>query len=133
MSQSQTRAKLTDNALTVLNSRYLFKDEVGKPTETPQALFERVASCVAKAEKGRDRARYEERFIEAMSSLRFLPNSPTLMNAGRPGGQLSACYVLPIEDSLDRRIAPLPLRTACAVDRKDVPEIVTRAPRKIPC
>ena len=91
---------LTANALTVLESRYLLRDEQGKVIETPTQLFERVAQAIAEPEK-RDKALWAEKFYELMASRRFLPNSPTLMNAGKKGGQLSACYVLPIEDSLE--------------------------------
>ncbi len=96
--------ELDENALLVLRKRYLIKDEAGNPVETPDALFRRVASAVAAAEEGIRHGRREEMseaFYRMMASLEFLPNSPTLMNAGRPSGQLAACFVLPIEDSLD--------------------------------
>jgi ribonucleoside-diphosphate reductase alpha chain len=90
---------LTENALTVLASRYLWKDDSGKPIEKPAELFLRVARAVASVES---RPKYwADRFYELISSLRFMPNSPTLMNAGREDGQLSACFVLPVEDSLE--------------------------------
>lgn len=93
---------LSDNALTVLRSRYLKRDNEGKLCETPEELFHRVAKAIAGVEKNNQSARHwEKRFFEALSSLDFLPNSPTLMNAGTPLGQLSACFVLPVEDSLD--------------------------------
>jgi ribonucleoside-diphosphate reductase alpha chain len=97
--------KLSDNALTVLERRYLEKDEAGNPIETPEQMFRRVAGAVARAERkhGASQAQteqIEERFYRMMSDLEFLPNSPTLMNAGRELGQLSACFVLPIEDSM---------------------------------
>src|ERR1700737_4090558 len=96
---------LSSNARTVLQKRYLVKDKTGKPTESPEALFWRVATVVAEAD-----ARYgataggvqavAEEFYYLMTQRRFEPNSPTLMNAGRPLGQLSACFVLPVEDAL---------------------------------
>lgn len=96
--------KLRESALVILKERYLKRE--GEEYETPEKLFERVASSVGEAELSfsRDRGKgeyYAERFYEMMSNLDFLPNSPTLMNAGLPLGQLSACFVLPIEDSLD--------------------------------
>ena len=96
--------ELDENALLVLRKRYLIKDEAGRPVETPDRLFRRVASAVAAAEEGFPNGRrgeLEEAFYGMMARLEFLPNSPTLMNAGRPSGQLAACFVLPIEDSLD--------------------------------
>lgn len=92
--------QLTRNALIVLEKRYLRRDDEGRLVETPRELFARVARAIAAREK-KDRGRWERRFFEMMASLRFLPNSPTLMNAGVRGGQLSACFVLPVEDSLD--------------------------------
>ncbi len=95
---------LTPNAVTTLEARYLRKDDEGKVIETPLDLFGRVARAVAAAEtpfagqKGARKA--EEKFVEMLTSLTFLPNSPTLMNAGTDLGQLSACFVLPVEDSL---------------------------------
>ncbi len=93
--------KLTLNALKVLQKRYLLRDENGYIIETPRQLFRRVARAVAKAEPLRKRKYYEEKFFEIMVNLEFLPNSPTLMNTGTSIGQLSACFVLPVEDSLD--------------------------------
>ena len=94
--------ELTENALKVLNARYLLKDEKGGVIETPEQMFRRVARNVADAEKFyNDDARYwEDRFYDIMTSLKFLPNSPTLMNAGKSMGQLAACFVLPVEDSM---------------------------------
>ncbi|OFZ52949.1 MAG: ribonucleoside-diphosphate reductase, adenosylcobalamin-dependent [Bdellovibrionales bacterium RIFOXYC1_FULL_54_43] len=94
--------RLTENARTVLERRYLWRDEKGALSETPAELFARVAQAVAAPEM-HDRAHWADRFYSVMASLRFLPNTPTLMNAGGAGargGQLSACFVLPIEDSL---------------------------------
>jgi ribonucleoside-diphosphate reductase alpha chain len=93
-------ARLTENALHVLERRYLLRDETGAVVETPEALFRRVSRAVAAAEPPADRDRAAERFEARMSALEFLPNSPTLMNAGRAHGQLAACFVLPVEDDL---------------------------------
>ncbi|MFH1703502.1 MAG: adenosylcobalamin-dependent ribonucleoside-diphosphate reductase, partial [Nitrospirota bacterium] len=93
---------LTENARRVLHQRYLFKDESGKVIETPEKMFERVAMTVSSAESlyGSNPEEWKERFYELMSNLKFLPNSPTLMNAGKDIGQLAACFVLPVEDSM---------------------------------
>jgi ribonucleoside-diphosphate reductase alpha chain len=93
---------LTANALRVLHQRYLIKDESGKVIETPEKMFERVATTVSSAESlyGSNTEEWKERFYELMSNLKFLPNSPTLMNAGKDIGQLAACFVLPVEDSM---------------------------------
>jgi ribonucleoside-diphosphate reductase alpha chain len=97
--------KLTENAVKVLERRYLAKDENGKLIETPEEMFRRVAKAVASADKGHVPAaelkRIEKEFFDVMTNLEFLPNSPTLMNAGRPLGQLSACFVLPVEDTME--------------------------------
>ncbi|MBP1707395.1 MAG: nrdJ [Chloroflexi bacterium] len=96
---------LTDNALQVLEKRYLMKDKNGKVIEKPAELFRRVAQTVAAADlnyqTGADVKAREEEFYQVMTSLNFLPNSPTLMNAGRELGQLSACFVLPVEDTME--------------------------------
>jgi len=95
---------LTPNAITVLERRYLKRDEKGKPTETPVDMFRRVAETIASAETkletGNDAKALADDFYRMMTELEFLPNSPTLMNAGRELGQLSACFVLPVGDSL---------------------------------
>jgi ribonucleoside-diphosphate reductase alpha chain len=97
--------KLSQNALRVLERRYLKKDKQGKVIETPEEMFRRVAQAIASAELNyeskADTKNWEEEFHRLMTSLEFLPNSPTLMNAGRELGQLSACFVLPIEDSME--------------------------------
>ncbi|MGI6294592.1 MAG: vitamin B12-dependent ribonucleotide reductase [Armatimonadota bacterium] len=97
---------LTNNALTVLEKRYLRKDEEGKLIEDPDGLFKRVADAIAQAELNYGKSAKHVQglageFYKLMSDLDFLPNSPTLMNAGRDLGQLSACFVLPIDDSVD--------------------------------
>jgi ribonucleoside-diphosphate reductase alpha chain len=96
---------LSDNAMQVLEKRYLKKDTEGNAVETPQELFTRVSLNIAEAEKIYDSDAetlpVAEEFYELMTSLDFLPNSPTLMNAGRDLQQLSACFVLPVEDSME--------------------------------
>jgi ribonucleoside-diphosphate reductase alpha chain len=95
--------KLTVNALEVLKARYLLRDEQENLVETPTNLFERVAKAIAAVDQryGDDPAVAEQVFYEIMAKLEFLPNTPTLFNAGTPIGQLSACFVLPVEDSLE--------------------------------
>jgi len=95
--------KLSLNAVRVLEKRYLLKDEKGRVVETPSEMFGRVARSIALADKryGGDVEETARRFYRAMTSLEFLPNSPTLMNAGTDIGQLSACFVLPVEDSIE--------------------------------
>ncbi|TSD02644.1 MAG: ribonucleoside-diphosphate reductase alpha chain [Parcubacteria group bacterium Athens0714_16] len=99
---------VTENAMKVLESRYLRKDGNGKIIETPQQLFRRIASNIAAAEKiydpnitDEDLMKIEKCFYRLIASLEFLPNSPTLMNAGTTMQQLSACFVLPVEDSME--------------------------------
>ena len=102
----EAHIQLGDNARVVLERRYLAKDDHGSLIETPEALFRRVANSIASAEfapTGEIQGAHEElsdRFYDLMASLRFLPNSPTLGNAGRLLQQLSACFVLPVEDSM---------------------------------
>ncbi len=98
--------KFSANALKVLEKRYLVKNDEGKAVETPEEMLWRVARTIAAVDRqygGDDRttATTENEFFEMMAGLEFLPNSPTLMNAGRPLGQLSACFVLPIRDSME--------------------------------
>jgi len=98
--------RLSDNALKVLERRYLKKDENGKVTETPEELFHRVASAIAGADKAYGKtpaevSRLEEAFYRIMTELDFMPNSPCLMNAGGELGQLSACFTLPIDDNME--------------------------------
>jgi ribonucleoside-diphosphate reductase alpha chain len=102
----KNRLILSDNARRVLRRRYLRKDSQGNITETPDRMFQRVAHHIAKAEKkfGGDENRIKEMqelFYRIMTEFKFLPNSPTLMNAGRRLGQLAACFVLPVEDSME--------------------------------
>jgi len=96
---------LTPNALAVLTRRYLKKDDQGRVVETPEEMFRRVARNVAQADlyyDGRaNMATAEDEFFRVLAGLEFLPNSPTLMNAGRPLQQLAACFVLPVADSLE--------------------------------
>ncbi|MCL1873810.1 MAG: vitamin B12-dependent ribonucleotide reductase [Clostridiales bacterium] len=96
--------KITENARVVLEKRYLNKDGDGNLIETVEELFDRVAGSIAAADKlhreDADIKKTKQVFYDMMTNLEFLPNSPTLMNAGRPLGQLSACFVLPIGDSM---------------------------------
>lgn len=98
--------KLSENALKVLEKRYLMRNEKGEVVETPEKLFERVARAIAEVDKNYPAfknkvSEIEEKFYNVMVEGYFLPNSPTLMNAGTPLGQLSACFVLPVEDSME--------------------------------
>jgi ribonucleoside-diphosphate reductase alpha chain len=94
--------KLSENALKVIRARYLIKNENGDVIETPDDMFRRVAKTIASAENlyGGNRDEWEEKFYSIMADLKFLPNSPTLMNAGKDKGQLAACFVLPVSDSM---------------------------------
>jgi len=103
---------LNENARLVLERRYQAKDEAGAVIESAEELFERVAANIAEAERlylpedmvaeaaAETVLEWRDRFLDLITSLRFLPNSPTLGNAGRPLQQLSACFVLPVEDSM---------------------------------
>lgn len=107
MKGEEVVSKITENAITVLERRYLHRNEKNEIDETVEELFWRVARTVASAEKlygaEEDRvAALAQEFYDSMVELDFMPNSPTLMNAGLPLGQLSACFVLPIEDSMDQ-------------------------------
>ena len=95
----------TPNALKVLSKRYLTRGPDGQVTETPEDLLRRVSRAIAAPESHFDKSPWhhdqkplEERFYQMMIDGEFMPNSPTLMNAGKPLGQLSACFVLPVED-----------------------------------
>lgn len=97
--------KIGKNGMTVLERRYLKKDESGRVCETVEEMFRRVAQAIAEADKlydpKADIAATQQRFYDMMTNLEFLPNSPTLMNAGKDLGQLSACFVLPVGDSME--------------------------------
>jgi len=102
---SEFDARLSANAISVLERRYLKRDEKGNIIETPAALFRRVAESIAAVDLDYnpdvDVKETEEEFYKVMTNLEFLPNSPTLMNAGTELGQLSACFVLPVDDSME--------------------------------
>lgn len=98
--------ELTTNAQITLKQRYLLKDEKGEVIETIPEMYDRIAGAIAEAEKNYNNekenySKQKEIFHDMMADLYFLPNSPTIMNAGTPDGQLSACFVLPIEDSIE--------------------------------
>ncbi len=97
---------LSSNAAEVLKRRYLLTDALERVIETPSQMFERVAKAIARAEQNYGKSKeevkkIEQRFYLLMHSLEFLPNSPTLMNAGTDLGQLAACFVIPVEDSIE--------------------------------
>lgn len=98
-------SEISKNAVTVLEKRYLGKDEDGKVIESIEEMFRRVADTIAGIDANYDNtvdtSKVSDEFFELMTDLKFLPNSPTLMNAGRALGQLSACFVLPVEDSME--------------------------------
>ena len=100
------KLNISENCLKVLEKRYLRKDIKGKVTETPEEMFTRVASYIASADRlynssAEEIKKTEKDFYNALSNFEFMPNSPTLMNAGKDLGQLSACFVLPVEDSME--------------------------------
>src|SRR5262244_2352613 len=100
-----SKVELTKNALTVLENRYLNRDDSGRVVESPEELFRRVAHTIAAVEgkwstSPTEIASIEDAYYDLMVSGQFIPNSPTLMNAGRRLGMLSACFVLPLEDSI---------------------------------
>src|SRR5437762_531554 len=92
--------QLTENARMVFERRYLRRDSAGQLVESPTELFQRVARAVAALEA--DAPLWWREFFAVMERLEFMPNSPALANAGRPHGQLSACFVLPVGDSLEQ-------------------------------
>lgn len=96
------RAPFSENATTILRERYLRRDDAGDLVEDPGGMLQRVAHAIAAPARlfGEDGAFWKARFLERMRRFEFLPNSPTLMNAGSPGGQLAACFVVPIHDDL---------------------------------
>jgi ribonucleoside-diphosphate reductase alpha chain len=105
--QGYAKKTLTENALRVLERRYLAKDAEGKIIETPEQLFRRVAGAVSLPDNNygvtdEQVKQSAEDFFQMVTNLEFMPNSPTLMNAGRPLGQLSACFVLPVDDSMEQ-------------------------------
>ena len=101
-SQAQEgRVRLSENARVIVEKRYLRKDDRGKPIETPEELFRRVARAIASAETEEQAGFWEDRFFDLMADLKFLPNSPTLVNAGTGRGCLSACFVVSPEDNMD--------------------------------
>jgi ribonucleoside-diphosphate reductase alpha chain len=105
--QGFAKKTLTENALRVLERRYLAKDAEGKIIETPEQLFRRVAGAVSLPDRNygvtdEQTKQSAEEFFQMIAGLEFMPNSPTLMNAGRPLGQLSACFVLPVDDSMEQ-------------------------------
>src|SRR3546814_9543188 len=101
-----TPVALTENARTVLERRYLLRNAEGNVAETPEEMLARVALHIASTEPTEDARRiWAQRYYDEMAALRFLPNSPTLMNAGTGQGTLAACFVLPVDDTLESIMA----------------------------
>ena len=100
-----TTPKVSANALRVLEARYLRRDEQRRIVQTPEQLFARVAEAVAAGECLMDNSGelsdWQDQFSRMLAALEFLPNSPTLMNAGTPLGQFSACFMLPVPDTME--------------------------------
>ena len=106
LEDSNKNLNFSENAIKVLEKRYLKRDKDGNCTETPSDMFKRVAETIAKGDLNFGKSQEEvnqlsKRFYDAITHRFFMPNSPTLMNAGRELGQLAACFVLPVEDSLE--------------------------------
>ena len=106
LENSNKNLNFSENAIKVLEKRYLKRDKDGNCTETPSDMFKRVAETIAKGDLNFGKSQEEvnqlsKRFYDAITHRFFMPNSPTLMNAGRELGQLAACFVLPVEDSLE--------------------------------
>src|SRR5713101_4169905 len=104
MPKIQSKSQLSQHALAVLEKRFLLREEQGQLAEDPTGLFRRVARAIAGVDKSYSdfrREESEEIFFDLMTSRKFLPNSPTLMNAGTPRGQVAGCFVLPVEDSME--------------------------------
>src|SRR3989344_5736297 len=97
----QETYELSANALGVLQKRYLRRDKNGNVAENPEQLFRRIARYIASAEKKKEQLRWEEEFYGILKHLDFLPNTPCLVNAGTPLGQMAACFVLNVPDSLE--------------------------------
>ncbi len=106
---------LSENARVVLEKRYLLRDAEGRLAETPEGMLARVATAIAAAEPEAERGAWAQRYYDAMAARRFLPNSPTLMNAGTGRGTLAACFVLPVDDTLESIMATA---TAAAMVQK---------------
>ena len=100
-SRPNGHVQLSENARVIVEKRYLRKDDEGKPIETPEGLFRRVAGAIALAEDEEHRGVWEARYFDLLASLKFLPNSPTLVNAGTGRGCLSACFVVSPDDTME--------------------------------